>query len=68
MRHWTTEERLRQSQLIQSWQPWNKSTGARTPEGKAISSRNASKGGIKSICKNMNALFRDYKAMMKKFE
>ena len=31
---WTPERKARQSQLIQSWQPWNKSTGARTPEGK----------------------------------
>jgi len=68
MRHWTTEERLNQSQLIQSWQPWNKSTGARTPEGKAVSSRNAHKGGIRSICKEMNTLFRDYKDMMKRFD
>ena len=68
MRHWTTEERLKQSQLIQSWQPWNKSTGAKTLEGKAVSSRNAHKGGIRSICREMNVLFRDYKAMMKKFE
>ena len=68
MRHWTTEERLKQSQLIQSWQPWNKSTGARTPEGKAVSSRNAHKGGIRSICREMNTLFRDYKDMMKRFD
>ena len=45
MRHWTVEERSKQSQLIQSWKLWDKSTGARTPEGKAISSRNAYKGG-----------------------
>ena len=72
LRHWTTEERVRQSQLIQCWQPWNKSTGARTPEGKAVSSRNAHKGGIRSICREMNRemniLFRDYKAMMKRFD
>ena len=68
LRHWTTEERLRQSQLIQSWQPWNKSTGARTPEGKAVSSQNAHKGGIRSICREMNTLFRDYKDMMKRFD
>ena len=68
MRHWTTEERLRQSQLIQSWQPWNKSTGARTPEGKAVSSRNAHKGGVRSICREMNTLLRDYKDMMKRFD
>jgi hypothetical protein len=68
MRHWTVEERSKQSQLIQSWQPWNKSTGARTPEGKAVSSRNAHKGGIRSICKEMNTLLRDYKDMMKRFD
>ena len=68
MRHWTTEERLRQSQLIQSWQPWNKSTGAQTPEGKAVSSQNAHKGGVRSICREMSVLFRDYKDMMKRFD
>ena len=68
LRHWTTEERVRQSQLIQCWQPWNKSTGARTPEGKAISSRNAHKGGVRSICREMNTLFRNYKDMMKRFD
>ena len=68
MRHWTPEERAKQSQLIQSWQPWNKSTGARTPEGKAVSSRNAYKGGIRSICREMSTLFRDYKDMMKRFD
>ena len=68
MRHWTTEERLKQSQLIQSWQPWNNSTGARTPEGKAVSSRNAHKGGIRSICKEMSTLLRDYKDMLKRFD
>lgn len=68
MRHWTTEEREKQSQLIQNWQPWSKSTGARTPEGKAVSSRNAYKGGIRSICREMNTLFRDYKAMLKRFD
>jgi hypothetical protein len=65
---WTLERKARQAVLIQSWQPWNKSTGARTPEGKAVSSRNAHKGGIRSICKNMNILFRDYKDMMKRFD
>ena len=68
MRHWTKEERARQSELIQNWKPWDKSTGARTPEGKAVSSRNAHKGGIRSICREMNTLFRDYKAMMKRFD
>ena len=29
-----------QAELIRSWRPWEKSTGARTPEGKARSSQN----------------------------
>jgi hypothetical protein len=65
---WTLERKARQAVLIQSWQPWNKSTGARTPEGKAVSSRNAHKGGIRSICKDMNTLLRNYRDMMKRFD
>ena len=44
-RQWTLEQRKRQSELIRQWQPWNRSTGAKTTKGKAISSRNAFKGG-----------------------
>ena len=65
---WTPERKARQALLIQNWQPWNKSTGARTPEGKAVSSRNAYKGGIRSICREINTLFRDYKDMLKRFD
>ena len=65
---WTAERKARQSALIQTWRPWDKSTGARTPEGKAVSSRNAHKGGVRSLCKEINAVFRDYKDMMKRFD
>lgn len=40
-RNWTPEQRAKQAALIHTWQPWQHSTGARTPEGKARSSRNA---------------------------
>ena len=43
---WTSERRLKQSQMIQNWQPWQHSTGAKTVEGKATSSKNAFKGGF----------------------
>ena len=43
---WTPERRARQSQAIHRWQPWAHSTGAKTPEGKATSARNAYKGGF----------------------
>ena len=50
---WTQERRERQSELIQTWKPWNKSTGPRTVQGKAKASQNANKGhdwrGIRKI-------------------
>jgi hypothetical protein len=42
---WTSERRAKQSQAIRQWKPWAKSTGAKTPKGKAVVSRNAFKGG-----------------------
>lgn len=41
---WTPERRAKQAEAIRRWQPWNRSTGPRTDEGKARSSRNADKG------------------------
>ena len=43
---WTPERRLRQSKLIQQWQPW-KSAGVKTPEGKEISRQNSYKHGAR---------------------
>jgi hypothetical protein len=47
MRHWTIEERARQAEMIRRWEPW-KNAGVKTTEGKAISSRNATKHGAYS--------------------
>ena len=47
MNGWTPERKMRQAQLIQSWRPWEKSTGAKTVKGKRIVSRNAWKGGAR---------------------
>ncbi len=44
---WTQERRERQSEAIQRWKPWKKSTGPRTPDGKLSASQNAFKGGIR---------------------
>lgn len=41
---WTPERRKAQAEKIKQWKPWEQSTGARTAEGKAASSRNAYKG------------------------
>ncbi len=40
MPRWTEAAKQRQRELIHSWQPWQHSTGARTPEGKVIASQN----------------------------
>lgn len=42
---WSDERRKRQSEAIHRWKPWEQSTGAKTPEGKAKAARNAYKGG-----------------------
>ena len=43
MPRWTPAARQKQRQLILERKPWLKSTGAKTSEGKAISSQNAKK-------------------------
>lgn len=52
MRQWTQEERLKQSQLIRNWRPWEQSTGAKTEAGKAVSKMNAYKHGGRSAVIN----------------
>lgn len=46
-RLWTPEARAQHAVIMRSkiyeWQPWKHSTGARTPEGKAISAQNRAK-------------------------
>ena len=63
MRHWTQEERERQSELIKSWQPWQKSTGPQSDAGKAVAAKNAFKHGMRSVRgikeqRDLNALLR----------
>ena len=46
---WTAKRRKKQSELIQNWQPWANSTGPRTSAGKAKSSQNTFKGGLRPL-------------------
>jgi hypothetical protein len=44
-RQWTESQKARQRALIQTWQPWQQSTGAKTEQGKIKVSQNALKTG-----------------------
>ena len=59
MRGWTPERRLKQSLQIRQWRPWDDSTGPKTPQGKAVSSRNAYRGGVRSMLNSMSELVRE---------
>ena len=61
---WTPERRKRQAELIQLWQPWEHSTGARTPQGKAVSSQNAYKHGMNKLIKEIRQLLKEQKEVI----
>ena len=66
-RKWTPEQRLRQSEVIRRWRPWEASTGAKTPHGKAISSKNATKTGdsvyVRELIKQMNRILKEQRGL-----
>ncbi len=64
---WTPERKTRQSQLIQTWKPWEKNTGPRSAAGKLIVSQNAYKGGVRSHLKELSRLLREQKEDLKRF-
>lgn len=57
---WTSESKTKQAQAIRKWKPWEKATGPRTPAGKAISSRNAFKGGKRAELRRAAKQIRSY--------
>lgn len=65
-RQWTLEQRKQQAEMIMKWQPWKHSTGARTLQGKAVSSQNAFKHGMSKLFKNMRAMLKQQKELLTK--
>jgi len=56
---WTLERRARQAEAISEWKPWEKSTGPKSPEGKAKVSRNAFKGGWRGLLRELSRALRE---------
>lgn len=56
---WTPERRARQAEAIRRWKPWSRSTGPKTGEGRARSSRNAWKGGVRASLRTLARLLRE---------
>ena len=50
---WTPERQARQAELIRRWRPWEKSTGPRSPAGKAKAAQNAYKGGTRQLFREL---------------
>jgi hypothetical protein len=55
---WTQERKARQAILIQTWRPWEQSTGPKTLNGKVLISRNAYKGGARPVMRELSRLLR----------
>ncbi|AXI02602.1 hypothetical protein [Aquirhabdus parva] len=70
MSEWTEERRQAQRELIIRVKPWLKSTGAKTPEGKAISAMNAYKGGLRQelrrLVKESNDMLKEQREAIKR--
>jgi len=66
-RKWTLVQRLRQSEAIRRWKPWESSTGAKTEKGKAISSKKATKTGdsvyVRGLIKQMNRILKEQRGL-----
>jgi hypothetical protein len=66
------ERRAQQAKAIRRWQPWAKSTGPRTPDGKVRAARNADKGGgwrkTRELFKLLNQELREQKEVLGEIE
>ena len=65
---WTEDRRQRQREAIQRWKPWSKSTGPKSPEGKAATSNNAYAGSepmkIRSAIRLLNQAMREQRDLL----
>ena len=60
----TEDHRRLRAELIRRWRPWEHSTGPRTASGKAKSSRNAWKGGLRAQVRRNARTLREHAAAL----
>lgn len=60
-REWTPERRAKFAAAIHRWKPWTRSTGPRTPEGKARANHNRDYGKAREGLREMARLLREMK-------
>ena len=65
---WTPERRARQAELIRNWRPWEQARGPRTAEGKAASSRNAFKGGLREELRLLARALKEHQTELKRIQ
>ena len=64
-RTWTPEQRQKQREAIERWNPWEQSNGPKSLQGKAASAGNAWTGGywikLRQAIKGLNQAMREQK-------
>jgi len=55
----TPEHRAMRAELIRRWKPWEKSTGPKSPEGKAKSAIRGYKGGLRDQVRELSRLLKE---------
>jgi hypothetical protein len=69
---WTPERRAKQAEAIKRWRPWERSTGPRTPEGKAAAAANGAKAwphsGARASLRELRRLLREQREALRELE
>lgn len=64
----TPEHRAMRAELIRRWKPWEKSTGPKSPEGKARSAKRGYKGGTRDLLRELARILRAQAEALKRIE